>query len=105
LENSSSSSERVLKLQEKLKWLEENSDDEPELEKYKKKLRQQIEEEFNSSASSSVKNRTAEEIIRFGNNLPFWQTLSNDDKVDVYPRLISKIFICKGEVESVVFKL
>lgn len=105
LENSSSSSERVLKLQEKLKWLEENSDDEPELEKYKKKLRQQIKEEFNSSASSSVKTRTTEEIICFGNNLPFWQTLSNDDKVDVYPRLISKIFIYKGEVESVVFKL
>ncbi|HAJ58716.1 MAG TPA: hypothetical protein DCP31_05170 [Cyanobacteria bacterium UBA8543] len=104
-ENSDSKSERVLKLQEKLKWLEENSDEEPELEKYKLKLRKQIEEEFNSSVSSSVKNRTAEEIIRLGNNLPFWQTFSNDDKVDVYPRLISKIFIRHGEVESVIFKV
>ena len=105
LENSESSSERVLKLQEKLKWVEENSDEEPELEKYKLKLRQQLEKELNSSASSSIKSCTAEEIIRLGNNLPFWQTLSNDDKVDVYTRLISKIFIRHGEVESVIFKI
>ncbi len=104
-ENSDSKSERVLKLQEKLKWLEENSDEEPELEKYKLKLRKQIEEDLNFSVSSSVKNRTAEEIIRLGNNLSFWQTLSNDDKVDVYPRLISKIFIRHGEVESVIFRI
>ncbi len=105
LENSESRSERVLKLQEKLKWLEENSDEEPELEKYKLKLRQQIEKELNFSASSSIKSCTAEEIIRLGNNLPFWQTLSNDDKVDVYPRLVSKIFIRHGEVESVIFRI
>lgn len=103
--NSNLKSERVLKLQEKLKWLENNSDNDPELEKYQLKLRQLLEKELNSSASSSVKNSTAEEIVRLGNNLPFWHTLSNDDKVDAYPRLISKIFICHGKVESVIFKV
>jgi hypothetical protein len=35
-------------------------------------------------------NQTVEEIIRRGNNLAFWQTLLNEEKVAVYHRLVHK---------------
>jgi hypothetical protein len=76
----------------------------PDVEQLKEKLQQQIEEEANSSSYNLVANQTAEEIIGGGNNLTFWHTLSNDEKVNIFPRLVSKIFIRNGEVESVLFK-
>jgi hypothetical protein len=71
-------------------------------EKLKKELQQQIEEEINSF--HSLMNQTVEEIIRRGNNLIFWQTLPNEEKVAVYHRLIHKIFLRAGEVTSILLK-
>jgi DNA invertase Pin-like site-specific DNA recombinase len=99
----SSNSDRVSTLQAKLKAVSEISDSDPDLEKYKQKLRQQIALALNSSSSDYLSNCTASEILRAGNNLAFWHTLSNDEKVGTFPRLVSKIFIQGGEVKSVVF--
>ena len=71
-------------------------------EKLKKELLQQIEEEINSF--HSLINQTVEEIIRRGNNLIFWQTLPNEEKVAVYHRLVHKIFLRAGEVTSILLK-
>jgi site-specific DNA recombinase len=71
-------------------------------EKLKQELQQQIEEETNSF--SSLTNKTVEELIRRGNNLLLWQTLSNEDKVAIYHRLVHKIFLHQGEVTSILLK-
>jgi len=71
-------------------------------EKLKKELQQQIEEEMNSF--HPLTNQTVEEIIRRGNNLAFWQTLLNEEKVAVYHRLVHKIFLRDGEVTSILLK-
>ncbi|WP_242054419.1 recombinase family protein [Nostoc sp. FACHB-888] len=99
----SSNSDRVSTLQTKLKAVSEISDSDPDLEKFKQKLRQQIASALNSSSSDYLSNCTASEILRTGNNLAFWHTLSNDEKVGIFPRLVNKIFIHDGEVKSVTF--
>ncbi|MEH2410719.1 zinc ribbon domain-containing protein [Nostoc sp.] len=99
----SSNSDRVSTLQAKLKAVSEISDSDPDLEKFKQKLRQQIASAVNSSSSDYLSNCTASEILRAGNNLAFWHTLSNDEKVGIFPRLVDQIFINDGEVKSVVF--
>jgi DNA invertase Pin-like site-specific DNA recombinase len=96
---------RLLELEGKLAAAEKFPGFDPDVELLKGKLRQQIEEEVHSSAYNPLTNQTTEEIIRGGNNLTFWHTLSNDEKVNIFPRLVSKIFIRNGEVESVVFKV
>jgi hypothetical protein len=77
----------------------------PDLEKLKEKTRQQIAEEINPFASGSLLDKTAEELIRAGNNLAIWNTLSNDDKVKIYPKLVGRITIRHGEVESIVLNI
>ncbi|MBD2414788.1 hypothetical protein FACHB389_31670 [Nostoc calcicola FACHB-389] len=98
----SPNSDRVSALQAKLKTVSEISDSDPDLEKFKQKLRQQIASAVNSSGSDDINNYTASDILRLGNNLAFWHTLSNDEKVAMFPRLVSQIFILDGEVKSVV---
>lgn len=99
----SSNSDRVSTLQAKLKTASEISDSDPDLEKFKQKLRQQIASAVDSSSEDYLSSCTASEILRTGNNLAFWHTLSNDEKVGIFPRLVSQIFINDGEVKSVVF--
>lgn len=96
-------SDRVSTLQAKLKTVSEISGSDPDLEKFKQKLRQQIASAVDSSSSDYLSSCTASEILRTGNNLAFWHTLSNDEKVGLFPRLVSQIFIHDGEVKSVVF--
>ncbi|MEG3876693.1 fdxN element excision recombinase XisF [Microcoleus sp. herbarium7] len=98
-------SDRLQELEAKLAAMEKIPGFDPEIELLKEKFRQQIEEEVHSSAYNPLTNQTTEEIIRGGNNLTFWHTLSNDEKVNIFPRLVSKIFIRNGEVESIVFKV
>ena len=98
-------SERLLKLEAKLKTLSQIEDFDPELEKLKSKTRQEINEEVNPFLSNSLEQKTAEEIIRAGNNLVIWHNLSADEKVIVYHKLIHKITIRNAEVESVLLKI
>ncbi len=71
-------------------------------EKLKEELQKQIEDELNLSRFPS--NQTMEQIIRAGITLTFWYTLPNDEKVAVYHRLVHRIFIRDGEVNSIILK-
>ena len=66
------------------------------IEDAKRQLDKAIEEE--ERRERSYLNKSAAEIIFNGNNLIFWQTLSNDDKVSVYSKVIDRIYIQDGEV-------
>ena len=103
--NTLSRSVRLQELEAKLAATEKIPGFDPDVEQLKDKIRQQIEEEVNSAFYNPLTNQTTEEIISGGNNLMFWHTLSNDEKVNIFPRLVSKIFIRNGEVESIVFKV
>lgn len=98
-------SEKLKKLESRLAALEKIQDFDPDLENFKDKTRQQIAEEINPFVSDSLLNKTAEELIRAGNNLAIWYTLSNDDKVKIYHKLVQRITIRNGEVESVILKI
>jgi predicted site-specific integrase-resolvase len=102
---SPSKSETLKKLEYQLSALEMIPNFDPDLEKLKEKTRQQIAEEINPFASGSLLDKTAEELIRAGNNLAIWNTLSNDDKVKIYPKLVGRITIRHGEVESIVLNI
>jgi DNA invertase Pin-like site-specific DNA recombinase len=93
-------SDRLQELELQLQAAESFPGFNPKNEELKKELRQQIEEEMNSL--SSLGNKTVKEIILMGSNLNFWYTLSNEDKVAVYHRLIHKIFLRDGEVSSIL---
>jgi DNA invertase Pin-like site-specific DNA recombinase len=98
-------SEKLKKLESRLAALEKIQDFDPDLENLKDKTRQQIAEEINPFVSDSLLNKTAEELIRAGNNLAIWHMLSNDDKVKIYHKLVQRITIHNGEVESVILKI
>lgn len=97
-------SENLKKLESKLETLEQIQDFDPDLESLKNKIRQQIVEEVNPFISNSLENKTVEEIICAGNNLVIWHTLSNDNKVKVYHKLVQRITIRDSSVESILFK-
>jgi hypothetical protein len=97
-------SDKLKQLEFKLEALEKIQDFDPELESLKNKTRQQIAEEINPFVSGSMLGKTAEELIRAGNNLALWNTLSNDEKVKIYPLLVERITINKGEVQSILLK-
>ncbi len=92
-------------LEARLEALEKIPGFDPDLESLKAKTRQQITEEINPFLSESLASKTAEEIIRAGNNLAIWHTLSNDDKFKIYRKIIQRITIHNGEVKSVVLKI
>ncbi|HEY9876858.1 MAG TPA: recombinase zinc beta ribbon domain-containing protein [Leptolyngbyaceae cyanobacterium] len=75
-----------------------------DVEGLKEKLRQQIQEEINPFATDKMADKTAEELIRAGNNLGIWQSLTSDEKMKIYPRIVNKIFIRHGSVELILFK-
>lgn len=95
-------SDRLIELEEQLKVAESFPGFNINNEKLKTELRQQITDEINLSCS--LANQTVEEIIRTGNNLSFWHTLSNEEKVAVYHRIVQKIFIRHGQVDSILLK-
>jgi hypothetical protein len=92
----------LIELEEQLKVAESFPGFNINNEKLKTELRQQITDEI--SLSCSFANQTVEEIIRTGNNLSFWHTLSNEEKVAVYHRIVHKIFIRNGQVDSILLK-
>ncbi len=102
---SQSKSETLKKLESRLEALEMIHEFDPDLEKLKEKTRQQIAEEINPFATGSLLDKTAEDLIRAGNHLAIWNTLSNDDKVKIYPKLVERITIRHGEVELIVLKI
>lgn len=98
-------SEKLQKLEERLAALEKIPDFDPDLEKIKAKTRQLIAEELNPFASDSVANKTVSELIVAGNNLAIWHSLSNDEKVLIYHKLVRRITIRNGGVESVILNV
>ncbi|WP_416666322.1 fdxN element excision recombinase XisF [Egbenema bharatensis] len=96
---------RLIELEQQLEAISQFPGFRIEVEQLKESLYRQIEEEKNPFAAGSFDDRTVEELICAGNNLAIWQHLSNDDKVQIYQKLIRKVFIRNGEVESVLFNL
>jgi hypothetical protein len=101
---SSEKSDKLKQLEARLEALEKILGFDPDLESLKTKTRQQIAEEVNPFLSESLASKTAEEIIRAGNNLAIWHTLGNDDKVKIYRKIVQRITIHNGEVKSIVLK-
>ncbi|MBD0344260.1 MAG: recombinase family protein [Coleofasciculus sp. Co-bin14] len=98
-------SDKLKQLEARLEALEKIPGFDPDLESLKAKTRQQITEEINPFLFESLASKTAEEIIRAGNNLAIWHTLSNDDKFNIYRKIVQRITIYNGEVKSVVLKI
>ncbi len=96
--------ERLQKLEGQLAFLKEFPGFNPSAEELKAELERQIEEETNFFQSQHLQDKTVEEIIHAGNNLGIWQTLSSNDKVSIYRRIVQRIFIRNGQVESIIFK-
>ncbi|MBD2473066.1 fdxN element excision recombinase XisF [Nostoc sp. FACHB-145] len=97
-------SERLQKLEAQLAYLKEFPGFNPSAEEFKAELERQIEEETNFFQSQRLEDKTVEEIIHAGNNLGIWRTLSSNDKVSIYRRIVQRIFIRNGQVESIMFK-
>lgn len=97
-------SEALIRLEEKLAWLEQSPNFDPEIEELKQKTRREIEEEKNPFLSEDkVFDSSVEDLIRAGNNLAIWHLLSNDDKVEIYRKLVKRICIRDGRVTSIIF--
>lgn len=97
-------SEILARLEAKLTWLEQSPGFDPEIEDLKRKVRQEIEEEKNPFLSEDkIFDSSVEALIRAGDNLAIWHLLNNDEKVDIYRKLVKKIYIRDGKVVSVVF--
>jgi len=60
------------------------------IEEAKKIIDQEIREE--EARVNAFMDRDAAEIIFNGNNLAFWQGLTNDEKVIIYNKVVNKIF-------------
>lgn len=97
-------SDALAQLETKLAWLEQSPGFDPDVEALKQKIQQQIEEEKNPFLSEDkVFDSSVEDLIRAGNNLAIWHLLNNDEKVEIYSKLVNKIYIQDGKVVSVVF--
>ncbi|MBD2074320.1 recombinase family protein [Phormidium sp. FACHB-592] len=97
-------SEALSHLEAQLEGLEKLPGYNPDIDELKTKLRQQIEEEKNPFISpEKIFDNSVEALIRAGNNLAIWHLLTNDDKVEIYRKLVKKIYIRDGKVVSIVF--
>ena len=105
LASSPSKSEKLKQLESRLEALEKISGFDPDLEKLKDKTRQLIASEINPFLFDSTQNKSPEEIIRAGNNLAIWHTLSPDDKVKIYHQIVHRITIRNADVEEVILKI
>ncbi|WP_242065682.1 fdxN element excision recombinase XisF [Trichocoleus sp. FACHB-262] len=94
----------LVRMEEQLAALEQIPSFNPDIEALKEKLRQQIEAEKNPFLSTDkVLDTSVEELIRTGNNLGIWHLLNNDEKVEIYRKLVHKIYIQDGKVSSIIF--
>ena len=97
-------SEALIRLRAQLVALEQVPGFNSDIDGLKQKLRQQIEEEKNPFLSEDkVFDSSVEDLIRAGNNLAIWHLLNNDEKVEIYCKLLKRIYIRDGKVVSVVF--
>ena len=97
-------SEVLIRLRAQLVGLEQVPGFNADIDDLKQKLRQQIEEEKNPFLSEDkVFDSSVEDLIRAGNNLAIWHLLTNDEKVEIYRKLLKRIYIRDGKVVSVVF--
>ena len=96
--------ERLQKLEAQLAFLEQFPGFNPGAEDLKAELQRQIEEETNVFQSKHLEDKTVEEIIQVGNNLGIWRSLSNNEKVQIYRRIVHRIFIRDGQIESIIFQ-
>lgn len=96
-------SERLQMLESQLQHLEAFPGFNPQADSFKKQLRQDIERE--RLQSSSLLNKSAGEIVFAGNEGIFWDALSLEQKVDVYPRIIDRLYIQDGQVKQVNLKV
>jgi site-specific DNA recombinase len=69
------------------------------IEATKKQLDDEIREE--EAYNNYFIDREAAEIIFAGSNLAFWQSLSSDDKVIIYSKVVRRIYIEKHEVKRI----
>lgn len=97
-------SQKLQQLEERLQQLEAIGGFDPDLESLKEKTRQQIQQELNPFAHDTLNTKTVEEIIQAGNNLLIWYTLSIDEKVEIYPKVVHQILVYNNEVKSVVLQ-
>ena len=95
-------SKRLDDLRSKYRYLEDYPGFDPDIESKKQELCQEIQEE--ERTVQSLLRENVERIIFSGNNLLFWDALTDDAKVRLYPRMVHKIFIHKGEVKQINFK-
>lgn len=95
-------SDRLIELEEQLKVAESFPGFNINNEKLKEGVRQEITDEIN--LTGLLTNKSVEEIIRTGTNLSFWHTLSDEEKVEVYHKIVQKIFIGQGQVNSILLK-
>lgn len=94
----------LARLETQLAALEQIPGFNPDIDDLKQKLQQQIADEKNPFLSKErVSDRSVEELIRAGNNLAIWHLLTPDEKVEIYPKLVKKIYLRDGQVASVVF--
>lgn len=105
LAQSQSKSEKLKQLESRLETLEKIPGFDPDLENLKEKTRQLIASEINPFLFDSTRNKSPEEIIRAGNNLAIWHTLSPDDKVKIYHQIVHRITIRNANVEEVILKI
>lgn len=96
-------SERLQSLEQQLQYAENFPGFDPQNEALKEKLKQDIERE--KLQSSSLLNKSAEEIIFAGNEGIFWNGLTLEQKVDIYPRIVDRLYIQEGQVKQVNVKV
>lgn len=95
---------RLEELESELSVLEKFDRQDPALEQLKETIRQQIQDEMNPFSRRALERKTAQEIIQAGNNLAVWNLLTSDVKVDVIPKLLERITVAHGQVQSIVLK-
>lgn len=95
--------DRLQSLQEQRDALDKIPGFSPAIERAKQDIDQEI--AYEQNFSQSLLDRDAGAIIFAGNNLAFWDTLSNDAKVEIYSKVIKKIFIQSGRVQQIQFNI
>ena len=93
---------RITGLEEQLQDLEKMRHYNPEVERLKQQLRDEI--EMSKNASQSLLEKSAGEIIFEGNTSYFWDGLTHEDKTRVFDKIVRKIFIDQGKVTEVLLQ-
>lgn len=96
--------ERLKKLEEQLGFLEQFPGFNPVAQACRGDIQRQIQEEQNFYQWQELEERTVEEIIQLGSSMSVWHTLSGKEKSQIYRRIVHRIFLRNGRVESVIFK-